>query len=871
MAGEVRVPVFVSVRDDATQKLQSQLGGLTNSFKSFRGIVGSTIGVIGSFGAAIGAAQFFSSSIDQAKNLERSLLSVDTVFGQFSGRIEDFSKTSAAYGLSQSEAAKASVFLGSVLKQSGFDMQTTVAQTEKLVLLGADLAATYGYDVQEALMGMTALFRGEYDPIEKFGVAMKQSEINAELAARGQDKLTGAARRLAEQQIRLELLFQRSQDAQGAFARGQGTLYVESEKLRAAFENMQAAFAVKLTPAITTVMVKLQELVPVLGDKLAAAVAKVDWESLVESLVDFATYILENIDSIAAFVGKVAELAAGFIGLKIAVEVLTVAFAAFNAILKGNLLLTFVSVLAVATPMIIAWGKEVEKAKTENQRLYQSMAGRKNSIEEGFDRAKNAAKYFTIEMQGATGEINRFLNIANSDALKNIAKGSVNRVQAAYDKLLANQGDGEADDGTGESQFTKVQKIIKNFQSQLVKLERDYLRTKFQLNRTYEEDVKKLRENALKDQEALLEESQNRLRSAFVTASKLALGDIFSRETTTRLETTVQNLSSKLSLAVTKEIQSTSVASVGDMIEALNNRLTASRALVTSATELASKGFSQTFIEEILATGVETGNELATAILGASPEMQDGLRKAFIDLETVSETGLDNLSKTFDLATRDLNERSLKIADALNTAIAEKQQQLATALADAAYMFGISVGDLKDEFNSAIDGLDGKLAGLGNTIDALLGKMSKLQQGAMTDVQAAITGEGGALAGATVSNIDIKKEALNASAIVIDSAADLASTSAYIAARVKAAETYIKSASSGAIQEAAARAQIESWTKQLAAAQAASAAGSAAGTTININVKTDSSQSVAMVGKTLGNIVTKYVTTGGQVLVSGTR
>jgi hypothetical protein len=33
---------------------------------------------------------------------------------------------------------------------------------------------TFGYDVQEALLAITALFRGEYDPIEKFGVAMKQ-------------------------------------------------------------------------------------------------------------------------------------------------------------------------------------------------------------------------------------------------------------------------------------------------------------------------------------------------------------------------------------------------------------------------------------------------------------------------------------------------------------------------------------------------------------------------------------------------------------------------------------------------------------------------------------------------------------------------
>jgi len=44
----------------------------------------------------------------------------------------------------------------------------------------------------------------------------------------------------------------------------------------------------------------------------------------------------------------------------------------------------------------------------------------------------------------------------------------------------------------------------------------------------------------------------------------------------------------------------------------------------------------------------------------------------------------------------------------------------------------------------------------------------------------------------------------------------------------------------------------------------------AVGTIININVKTDSTQSLAMVGKTLGNTITKYVSAGGQVLVSPT-
>jgi len=80
---------------------------------------------------------------------------------------------------------------------------------------------------------------------------MKQSEINAELAARGQDKLEGAARRNAEQTIRLELLYERAADAMGAFTAQSGSLYTEQKKLGATFENMQATIGAALLPAVT--------------------------------------------------------------------------------------------------------------------------------------------------------------------------------------------------------------------------------------------------------------------------------------------------------------------------------------------------------------------------------------------------------------------------------------------------------------------------------------------------------------------------------------------------------------------------------------------------------------------------------------------
>jgi hypothetical protein len=232
-----------------------QANGAITTFKTglrpFSSLLGTATAALASFGIAAKGIQFGKEAITQARDLERNLFALQTVFDGLTPGMLEFSKNAENIGLSQSKAAKASVFIGSVLKQSGFEMSAVAKETQNLVTLGTDLAALYGYDVQEALLGMTALFRGEYDPIEKFGVAMKQSEINAELAARGQDKLEGAARRNAEQTIRLELLYQRAEDAMGAFTAQTGSLYTEQKKLGATFENMQATLGIALLPAVT--------------------------------------------------------------------------------------------------------------------------------------------------------------------------------------------------------------------------------------------------------------------------------------------------------------------------------------------------------------------------------------------------------------------------------------------------------------------------------------------------------------------------------------------------------------------------------------------------------------------------------------------
>jgi len=259
MPGKIHVPVTVAT--DGFTALQ-------RTFSRLRGVAIGLTAAIGGLGVAARAIDFGGAAVQGARDLERNYAGLESVFKANTQQMIEFGQATSDIGLSMNEAAKATTFIGSVLKQSGFSIAETSDLTEELVELGADLALTYGYDVQEALLGMTALFRGEYDPIEKFGVAMKQSEIDAEKAARGLDGLTGAAERFADQQIRVEFLMDRASDAIGAFERQSGNLTVQQMRLRAEFENIRDTVGASLLPALADIIGEVRVLVQDMGPRL---------------------------------------------------------------------------------------------------------------------------------------------------------------------------------------------------------------------------------------------------------------------------------------------------------------------------------------------------------------------------------------------------------------------------------------------------------------------------------------------------------------------------------------------------------------------------------------------------------------------------
>lgn len=174
------------------------------------------------------------------------------MFGNFAKTVIKTSDEAARkYGLSANVYRENANLIGSLFKNQGVAVGELAGKTEQMIGVGADLAATFGGTTTDAVGALGAAFKGEYDQLERYGVSLKESTVSAELAARGQDKLTGAALAAAKQQAVTDLIMKQSKDSLGAFGRESGTLANQQQVLAAQFDNIKAKIGTALLPILT--------------------------------------------------------------------------------------------------------------------------------------------------------------------------------------------------------------------------------------------------------------------------------------------------------------------------------------------------------------------------------------------------------------------------------------------------------------------------------------------------------------------------------------------------------------------------------------------------------------------------------------------
>lgn len=248
MANEIRIRA--SVKDDASRPVKGIKGQITQLQAGAKQSILTGVGM----GAGIGAFTLMTSAVDGAVNaigsavqassaLEQSTGAIESVLGSAAGIVQKFGDTSAdSYGLSRRAVQELGAVTAASLKGLGLSATQAARTTVDLQKRAADLAATFGGPVEDAVSAMNAALRGERDPIERYGISIKQADVNARVLAMGLDTGTAAAKKNAEAQATLALIMEQSADAAGAFARESDQLAGIQARAAARAEDAMADF-----------------------------------------------------------------------------------------------------------------------------------------------------------------------------------------------------------------------------------------------------------------------------------------------------------------------------------------------------------------------------------------------------------------------------------------------------------------------------------------------------------------------------------------------------------------------------------------------------------------------------------------------------
>jgi hypothetical protein len=209
---------------------------------------------IGEFFAAGIFLKGVNDTVNAASRLQQSVGATEAVFKASSSVIDDFAKSSAdAYGISSSAARELTAQIGSMLKGFGFSTQAAAEQSVVLAQLGADLSATFGGKPEEAVQALGAALRGEFDPLERFGISLNVAQANLKAVELGLAANKNEVDLQARAQAALAIIMERSADAQGQFAREADTYAGQQARATAAAEDARAKFGEQLLPVMTRV------------------------------------------------------------------------------------------------------------------------------------------------------------------------------------------------------------------------------------------------------------------------------------------------------------------------------------------------------------------------------------------------------------------------------------------------------------------------------------------------------------------------------------------------------------------------------------------------------------------------------------------
>lgn len=254
----------VQILTDAS-KAAPGLQQATSSYQKFQAGVDKLVPAAAIATAAI--VGIGTKAVNSASRTEQAMGALDSVFGTSAGVVKGWAaQASTSVGLAESEYAEMASVIGAQLGNMGLSMEESLAGTQNLISMGADLAATFGGSTADAVNALTAALRGEADPAERYGLSLKVTDVNARLAAKGLSGLEGDALKTAKTQELLAMAAEQSGGAIGQFGRESDTVAGQTQRMNAQIENALSDLGTALLPVVAAVAGALADMATWVGE-----------------------------------------------------------------------------------------------------------------------------------------------------------------------------------------------------------------------------------------------------------------------------------------------------------------------------------------------------------------------------------------------------------------------------------------------------------------------------------------------------------------------------------------------------------------------------------------------------------------------------
>lgn len=195
---------------------------------------------------------FMGDSVQAAAEAEQIYSKLNTTFGKTSQAMSKAISLASKLGVATSTAASALSTVGDLLQAQGQITSESLSTAYEWVSQFQDIIAfkDINMSLEEFAQNFMSGAAGNLRNFRTFGSIVRESAVNAELAKRGLDKLTGSELELAKMTVRAEMALEQQKNAMGAAQREWDSMLSIQRRYEEAVKQFQENIGDSLNPVV---------------------------------------------------------------------------------------------------------------------------------------------------------------------------------------------------------------------------------------------------------------------------------------------------------------------------------------------------------------------------------------------------------------------------------------------------------------------------------------------------------------------------------------------------------------------------------------------------------------------------------------------